>query len=654
MISGSGWIIDIKSHGQDKLWVGKGEGGASLYDLNTDTVIHFSFNANNQKKSLGDNRIQSLYEDTDGILWVGTLTAGLDRLEPTTGNITHFTYDSTDSTSLSQNRVTVLFEDQGGGIWAGTPAGLNRLNKETNSFTRYTSANSDLPENAILGIVDDEVGNLWVTTPNALTQFNPGATGSRVFRDLKGAPYNERALHRGRSGRIYIGGANGVDYFAPEQLLAETSTYEPDVVLTDFSVFDADGQEIGEETLSTTVLTSNSATLAHNQNAFTFTFAALHYKDPENNQHQYMLEGYDPTWRQAGSEREAAYVKVPPGTYTFRVRATGSDGARGESQPLIITVLPPWWRTKAMFLVYGFLFLVGIYGVDRLQRRQLTAREREKARERELAHAREIEQAYTQLKSTQQQLIQQEKMASLGQLTSGIAHEIKNPLNFVNNFAELNTELLNELESNPDSRIGDVLETIHAAKINAQQIAKHGKRADRIVQSMMEHAGGKGERYEVAINPLVEEFATLTYSSLQARIPDLEVEIEKELDEQVGSLVIAPQDIGRVLQNILVNAFEAVHDKSTRAGGDYVPRVHIKTVHRENAAEIRISDNGVGIPQKALDRVFEPFFTTKPTGSGTGLGLSLSYDIVTQGHGGSLEVESTEGEGATFVVRLPA
>ena len=284
-----------------------------------------------------------------------------------------------------------------------------------------------------------------------------------------------------------------------------------------------------------------------------------------------------------------------------------------------------------------------------------------KTRERELAQAKEIEKAHaelqqthTHLKSTQQQLIQQEKLASLGKLTSGIAHEIKNPLNFVNNFARLNRELVEELREGIQSseEMNEVLSDLHQ---NTQQIVKHGERADQIVRSMMEHASeSTGKRYEVSINDLVEELTDLSYHSFTTRNPNITVQINKDFSSETGSLNLAPQDIGRVLQNILNNAFDAVCEKKRKSSNAYLPTVTIRTERKNDQVRILIEDNGCGIPDGIKKKIFEPFFTTKPTGSGTGLGLSLSYDIVTQGHGGSLSVESEEGEGAVFVIRLPA
>ena len=200
----------------------------------------------------------------------------------------------------------------------------------------------------------------------------------------------------------------------------------------------------------------------------------------------------------------------------------------------------------------------------------------------------------------------------------------------------------------------DLDEIASGLSINSKHIVKHGKRADSIVNSMMEHAHVESEsRYRVEVNRLVDENIGLSYHGMRAQYPELNVEIEKTFDEAIGTVEMVPQDIGRVLINVLNNAFYVVHKKKQSAKGSYKPKVRVKTRQVENGVEIRVQDNGPGILEKIQEKIFEPFFTTKPTGSGTGLGLSLAYDIVTQGHGGTLVVESNEGKGATFVITLP-
>ena len=258
----------------------------------------------------------------------------------------------------------------------------------------------------------------------------------------------------------------------------------------------------------------------------------------------------------------------------------------------------------------------------------------------------EAEVALADLQVTQAQLIQQEKLASLGQLTAGIAHEIKNPLNFVNNFAEINEELVGEAEEALDEgNLEEVRALLGDLKQNASRITHHGQRADAIVRSMMQHASsGSGEREAVDVNDLLDAYVNLAHHGRQAQEAAFSCEIERDYDEAVGRVVMVPREMGRVFLNVLSNAFDAVQEQEDA-------KVAVSTRETDGCVEIRVCDNGPGIQAAIKDKIFEPFFTTKSTGSG--LGLSLSYDIITQGHGGTLTVESAEGQGATFIIMLP-
>jgi two-component system, NtrC family, sensor kinase len=264
-----------------------------------------------------------------------------------------------------------------------------------------------------------------------------------------------------------------------------------------------------------------------------------------------------------------------------------------------------------------------------------------------------IEKAYGELKATQAQLVQSEKMASLGELTAGIAHEIQNPLNFVNNFSETNTELLKEAEAefksgNPD----DGFSILHDIKENNTKINHHGRRADSIVKGMLEHSRtNRGEKQSTDINTLVDEYLRLSYHGFRAKDKSFNATIETNFDERIVKVNIIPQDIGRVLLNLFNNAFYIVSEKKKQFGEGYEPKVEVSSKRQSDRIEITVKDNGNGIPPEAINKIFQPFFTTKPTGQGTGLGLSLSYDIV-KAHGGELKVNSKEGEGAEFTVQL--
>jgi len=271
-----------------------------------------------------------------------------------------------------------------------------------------------------------------------------------------------------------------------------------------------------------------------------------------------------------------------------------------------------------------------------------------------------LEQSLNDLQSTQKQLIQSEKMASLGELTAGIAHEIQNPLNFVNNFSEVNKELLVEMKDEMDKGNMDDAKAIANDVIdNEEKINHHGKRAGDIVKGMLQHSrSSSGIKEPTDINALADEYLRLSYHGLRAKDKSFNAEMKTDFDESIGNINIVPQDIGRVILNLITNAFYVVDEKKNQGLKGYEPTVTIKTLKNPpsggRGAEVLIcvKDNGNGIPQKVLDKIFQPFFTTKPTGSGTGLGLSLSYDII-KAHGGEIKVNTSEGEGSEFIIQLP-
>jgi len=266
-----------------------------------------------------------------------------------------------------------------------------------------------------------------------------------------------------------------------------------------------------------------------------------------------------------------------------------------------------------------------------------------------------LESTLSDLKSTQMQLIQSEKLASLGELTAGIAHEIQNPLNFVNNFSEVNKDLLSEMKDEMDK--GNITESRKIANDvieNEEKISHHGKRADAIVKGMLQHSrAGTGQKEPTDINALADEYLLLSYHGLRAKEKSFNATLKKDYEPTIGKINIVPQDIGRVLLNLYNNAFYAVNERNNELAVGYEPTVSVSTKKTGNSIEVRVRDNGNGIPQGVLDKIFNPFFTTKPTGQGTGLGLSMSYDIV-KAHGGELKVERKGGDGAEFVVQIPA
>jgi two-component system NtrC family sensor kinase len=267
----------------------------------------------------------------------------------------------------------------------------------------------------------------------------------------------------------------------------------------------------------------------------------------------------------------------------------------------------------------------------------------------------ELKNSLVELKSTQSQLIQSEKMASLGELTAGIAHEIQNPLNFVNNFSELNTELVGEIKQEIEN--GDLAE-IKAIAVdieeNSKKINMHGKRAEAIVKGMLQHSqSGSGVKEPTNINALADECMRLAYHGFRAKDKSFNAEMVTHLDETLPKVNLIPQDMVRVMLNLFNNAFYAVSEKAKTAGADYKPEVSVSTSVENSQVVIKVKDNGVGIPDAIKEKIMQPFFTTKPTGEGTGLGLSLTYDMVVKGHGGKIDINTKEGEFTEFIVSLP-
>src|SRR5665213_1698680 len=319
-------------------------------------------------------------------------------------------------------------------------------------------------------------------------------------------------------------------------------------------------------------------------------------------------------------------------------------------------------QTRIKIRIYAMLagiavFMAIAFLLYRNNRHRKKANELLQKQKEEIAEQKEnVEQTLVELKSTQAQLIQSEKMASLGELTAGIAHEIQNPLNFVNNFSEVNKEMLEELKVEnikPKAERDEALEIelINNLIDNEEKISHHGKRADSIVKGMLEHSRSvSGQKEPTDINQLADEYLRLSYHGLRAKDKSFNAELVTNFDAALPKVHAIPQDIGRVLLNLFNNAFYAVNQKQKTAGADYKPEISVSTATENRQIVIKVKDNGMGIPYAIKDKIMQPFFTTKPTGEGTGLGLSLTYDLVVKGHGGSMQVHRTEGEGSEFII----
>ncbi|WP_412060220.1 two-component regulator propeller domain-containing protein [Rubrivirga sp. IMCC45206] len=683
-----------------QFWIGTLSQGLARYERDTGEITWVRARAS----GLPSNEIRALAEDANGTMWVGTDT-GLCRHDGG-GRFSCLPADG------PPDFVYSLHARRDGSLFAGTKAGLLAVDTDAPApqARRYTVETSDLPDDTVHAIVEDE-GVLWLSTGAGLMRFEP-LTG--VFSRRPGTQDVERSLNsaatRAADGRLLFGSERGVLTFMPQTLL-ERNAIAPEIAITRV---DVDGVTIdpdSSEVLAAAAPVADEIRLGPDQAYLTIHYAGLHFSDPAQNTYRYRLLGLYDDWREVGTDREATFSALPPGDYTFEVEAANADGVGFDQARASIAVvaLPPWWRTWWALAGFAVLAVLALVRADKWQRARLLRQERERADRREaelraetaeaetakataeaaalkaendrkaaeLEQARKVEQANAKLaeangqleaslqhlRDTQTQLVQSEKLASLGQLTAGIAHEIKNPLNFVNNFADLSVELAEELREEmgetPERPVGEVLaevgDLLDNLQDNARRIREHGQRADRIVRSMLLHSrGGSAERGRVDVARFVEEYVNLAFHGARANDSDFRVEIVRDFADDTGEAEVVPQEFGRVLINLLTNAFHAVNARDTAEGDDYAPTVTVRTRRHGDEVSIEIEDNGTGIPSDVKAKIFEPFFTTKPTGEGTGLGLSLAHDIVTSVHGGRMAVESTDGEGTTFTVAVPA
>ncbi|HRH66370.1 MAG TPA: two-component regulator propeller domain-containing protein [Bacteroidia bacterium] len=651
------YVRCIKEDKSGNLWIGTHGGGLNAFNP-TSKKFKVYRNIPADASSLSADVVLSVCEDKDGRIWAGTYGGGLNRLDPVTGKFNAYHYDPNDPKTISSNFIHSIFQDQGGKLWVGTyGGGLNLLEPTTQTFRHYTE-NNGLPNNVVNGILSDGGGNLWISTNNGVCKILPGKQGSsdvtttRSYNLQDGLQnkFNENACFIGNGGWIYFGGSNGLNAFHPDSIHDNTAI--PPVVITRFYLFEKPAR------MDTLISSEHKLELNYKQNFFSFEFAALNYVLPEKNRYYIMMEGLDKEWIYRDNKRIAAYTNIDPGHYVFRVKACNNDGVwNNEGIAIEITIKPPfyrtWWFTGLSALAITLLIFVYIrIRTNTLVKQNIVLEDKVNLRTSELQDKNiELTKTMDNLRSTQTQLIQSEKMASLGQLTAGIAHEIQNPLNFVNNFSELSVELLNEFETaqGPEQKeiVGDL-------KQNMEKIVFHGKRADSIVKGMLQHSRASAvEKQATDINKLVEEYFSLAYHGMKANDPAFNCTMEKKLDRTIPAIKIIPQDISRVILNIFNNAFYAVNERKKEGEKNYQPTVSITTQWTGNKAVIVIHDNGKGIVKEIRDKIFNPFFTTKPTGQGTGLGLSISYDIIVKGHGGEIKVDSVPGEYSEFTVLLP-
>jgi signal transduction histidine kinase/ligand-binding sensor domain-containing protein len=678
----NGYITCIIEDSQSNLWFGTGGSGAIKYD-----------GKNFENFSIGQEligaRINSILEDSGKNIWFGTTGIGVYKYDGK--SLTHFDKRN----GLSDSFIMDMLEDSKGNIWFGTTfGGVDKFDGK--SFTQYTTEQG-LPNNSVNSILEDNDGNIWFGTSFGLSrlrfgrkEYAPAHEGEKkvdekqLFKNYLysdgftgvGTWYNSLAL--ANNGIIWAGATDRISAYHKEEDV--TDTIPPTIQLCEISLFNENINwlQIAENNDKTIVLQNGVAiknfgfsgianwtyipenlNLTYDNNFITFKFIGITTNRPDRVKYSYILEGLDKSWSSPSTKPEATYTNLFHGYYTFRVKAMNSEGFWSNELSYNFVIKPPWWFRWWAYCIYALILILCIWLVHLYQKRRYINIEKVKAQKKELEQAREIEKAYTELKSTQAQLIQSEKMANLGQLTAGIAHEIQNPLNFVNNFSEVSNELIVEMKE--ELAAGNMQlanEIADDIKQNLEKINHHGKRAADIVKGMLQHSRtSTGQKEPTDINKLADEYLRLAYHGLRAKDKSFNADFKTDFDPNLSKINVIPQDIGRVLLNLINNAFYACTEQSklfqsSELWKSYQPLVSVSTINLGDKIQISVKDNGPGIPLEIKNKIFQPFFTTKPTGQGTGLGLSLSYDIV-KAHGGELRVETKEGEGTEFIIELP-
>ena len=671
------------------LWLGT-YGGLNRFDRANNSFTSYKHDPNNPT-SLSHNNINVIYENKSGELWIGTRGGGLSRMrrdDRENNKFTRYMHEMNDPNSLSHNEISVIYESAAapGVLWIGTQGGLNSLDQAKETFMHYT-AKEGLPNDAILGILEDNQGHLWLSTYKGLSKFDPQTETFKnydIHDGLQSDEFNGGAYHKSRiSGKMFFGGINGFNAFYPEKIIDDPN--EPPIVVTDFQIFNesvkinnrslypenkkggpdepqvviTDFQIFSESikinngqsgvhpntgrrrayALEKHITETAEIVLSYKESVFSFEFAALYYSRPEKKQYAYKMEGFDEDWVNSGTRRFVTYTNLDPGEYIFRVKGSNRDGVwNGKGAEIKITITPPFWQTWWFRIAAGASVLAlafGWYGRRirniETQKKKLEVQVAEKTRE---------------IRETQAQLVQSEKMAALGKLTAGIAHEINTPVGALKSTMDTmsrcgakidqileNSDTLAELKNNSDYQ-----KSLKILKENRQVASSASERIMKVVTSLKNFTRlDEAEFEKVNIHEGLDSTLTLIQHEMKDR-----VRLEKNYGD-ISEIRCYPAELNQIFMTLLRNAAQAIEKKGT---------ITIKTSSDENNVYVKISDTGKGMPSEKIKTLFELGFTTKDSRVGMGMGLISAYNII-QNHKGELKVESELGKGTKFMITLP-
>jgi signal transduction histidine kinase/ligand-binding sensor domain-containing protein len=699
------------------IWIATAAGLNRLDGIDPSGKARFTLFKSDKDKpneSLSNNLVAALCEDRQGLLWIGT-EQGLTRLDPVSNAIKVYRSDAARPESLSDNSVQTILEDKQGTLWIGTEGGLNKFNRTSEKFMTVALADTiaaeknleDALRGVILGLLEDSHGNLWFSTNRGLCRYSPATNAFHLYdgRDgVQGTEFITNSFCKGRDGIFYFGGVNGFSAFHPDSI--RDNAYIPPIVLTGFTRYNRPIQ------LDSAISEKHLIVLSHLENSFEIQFAALSFSNASRNRYRYRLVGLEEEWHYVPEgQYDARYTSVPPGTYEFRVQACNYDGVWNDAgAKLTVRITPPvwatwWFRTLGAVLFVGFVVGGYQWRVQAIESQRKTLEHlvkirtqeleethgqvananeeinrqnevlNEQAKDIELANSelqernQQVEAALRDLKQTQSQLVQSEKMASLGQLTAGVAHEINNPVNFISGAVKPLKRNINSLLQVLNS-YGDITperitpETIGIVQQSLRDIAdqKDDIQLDERLKQIDDLVGniGIGAERIAEIVKTLRTFsrpdegalkATSLHDNLDATLRLLynqyknrAVTIVKDYAPNVPEVLCFPGPLNQVFMNIIHNATQAIREQ-----GEIRITTFIQPDNGSNVV-VKIKDNGTGMPDEVKKRIFEAFFTTKE--AGMGIGLSITKDIIAK-HQGSISVTSELGVGTEFIIVLP-
>ncbi len=674
------------------VWMGGNPGEIHKFDL--ENTIYKSLALDTTRTP---DLINVIFEDSKNNIWLGSRNNGLQKIDPINNTRVRITTEN----GLAGDEIMSITEDEQENVWVATLKGVQIIDIKNKELTTFTTEEG-LAANDVYDITEHK-GKFFLGNSKGITILTPIDKGEKQFlwkvrtlgikQGINGPDISQNSIDFDKNGRLWAGGSPLRELIVIDEIEEDTTAYP--TVITGINIMDKKRSFIDVNLLKekrknldtlwdknkpykfnktakdssylalnninwSTVKGSHNIpvdfTLPYTQNYLSFNFNGGQFRNPDKVVYRYILEGIDKNWSPITKKTESEnYRDLPPGDYNLKVASKGFNGVWSEPSELKFTITPPWWQSWWAYTIFVALFL-GL-GLVILHYRSQWLKKENKILEEKVNHrTAQLKKTIEDLENTQSQLIHSEKMASLGELTAGIAHEIQNPMNFITNFSEVSIELIDEMCDELDK--GDVEEAKTISKDIAQNLDKithHGKRASSIVKGMLEHSRNtSGQKELTDINVLADEYLRLSYHGLRAKNKSFNADFKTDLDESLPKVEVIPQDLGRVILNLINNAFYAVTSiPEEEKDENYKPLVTVSTKKMDDQVLISIKDNGPGIPDDIKEKIFQPFFTTKPTGKGTGLGLSLAYDIITQAHGGAIKLDTAPGKGTEFSIYIP-